>query len=94
MKINWLQRLANNPNQSWTEFKRGLGIFCLGVVLILLGAKYQALIQIPGLLVLAVGSLYAIKGYLGILAYRMTAGFKPPPSRSETRLDKDHDKDT
>jgi hypothetical protein len=38
------------------------------------------IIQIPGLIILAVGSLYSIRGYLGILANRMTASFKPTPS--------------
>jgi hypothetical protein len=57
-----------------------LGIFCIGVVLILAGAKYSPFLQIPGLVILAIGSLYSIKGYLGILAFRMTASFKPPPS--------------
>lgn len=78
--INWLQRLANDPSKSWAFFKRGLGIFCLGVVAILIGAKYAPIIQIPGLVLLAIGSLYSGRGYLGILAHRMTASFKPPPS--------------
>ena len=83
--INWLQRLANDPNKSWAIFTYGLSIFCLGAVAVLIGAKYAPIIQIPGLILLAVGSLYSIRGYLGILAHRMTASFKPPPSG----LDKD-----
>lgn len=79
-KINWLQRLGSDPNKSWAFFKRGLGIFCLGAIIILSGAKLAPLIQIPGLIILAVGSLYSIRGYLGILAHRMTASFKPPAS--------------
>jgi hypothetical protein len=76
-----LQRLANDPTQSWAFFKRGLGIFCLGAVAVLIGAKFAPIIQIPGLVLLAVGSLYSIRGYFGILAHRMTASFKPPPSQ-------------
>ena len=79
--INWLQRLASNPNKSWVFFQRGLGIFCLGAVIVLIGAKYAHSIQILGLALLAVGSLYSIRGYLGILAHRMTLSFKPPPSQ-------------
>lgn len=82
--INWLQRLANNPNKSWARFKLGLGIFCMGAVLILIGAKgdakYWFWLQVPGLILIAVGLVPAIIGYLGILAHRMTAGFKRPPS--------------
>lgn len=80
MKINWLQRLANEPDKSWAFFKLGLGIFCLGAAIILIGSKYAPIIQIPGLVLLAVGSLYSIRGYLGILANRMTSSFKRPPS--------------
>ncbi|MGJ8679791.1 hypothetical protein [Paraglaciecola sp.] len=79
-KFNWLNRLADNPNKSWARFKLGLGIFCVGAVLILLGARYWFWLQIPGLLLIAIGIIPAIIGYLGILAHRMTAGFKPPPS--------------
>jgi hypothetical protein len=75
-----LQRLANDPSKSWAFFKRGLGIFCLGVIAVLIGAKFAPIIQIPGLVLLVVGSLYSIRGYLGILAYRIIASFKPPPS--------------
>jgi hypothetical protein len=60
-------------------FKRGLGLFCLGAIILLVGANYAPIIQIPGLILLAAGSLYSIRGYLGILAHRMTASFKPPP---------------
>ncbi|WP_158972669.1 hypothetical protein [Paraglaciecola sp. L3A3] len=82
---NWLQRLANNPNKSWSRFKLGLGIFCLGALLILLGAKYWFWLQVPGLILITIGLVPAIIGYLGILAHRMTAGFKKPP----TSFDKD-----
>ena len=78
--INWLQRLANDPSKSWAFFKRGLGIFCLGAIAVLIGAKFAPIIQIPGLVLLVVGSLYSVRGYLGILAHRLTASFKPPPS--------------
>lgn len=89
-----MQRLANDPTKSWAYFKRGLGIFGLGAVVILIGAKFAPIIQIPGLVLLAVGSLYAIRGYLGILAHRMTASFKPPPSSLKLNsLSDDSDKD-
>ncbi|WP_293746250.1 hypothetical protein [uncultured Paraglaciecola sp.] len=89
-----MQRFANDPNKSWAFFKRGLGIFCLGAVVILIGAKIAPIIQIPGLIILAVGSLYSIRGYLGILAHRMTASFKPPPSSLKLNsLSDDSDKD-
>lgn len=94
ININWLQRLANDLNKSWAFFKRGLGFFFLGVVAILIGAKYAPIIQIPGLVLLAVGSLYSVRGYLGILAHRLTVNFKPPPSNFKLNsLSDDSDKD-
>jgi hypothetical protein len=61
---------------------------------VLIGAKYAPIIQIPGLVFLALGSLYSIRGYLGILAHRMTASFKPPPSSLKLNsLSDDSDKD-
>ena len=47
---------------------------------VLVGAKFAPIIQIPGLILLAIGSLYSFRGYVGILAHRMTASFKAPPS--------------
>jgi hypothetical protein len=79
--INWFKRLANDPSRSWAFFKRGLGIFCSGAVVVLIGAKFAPIIQIPGLVLLAVGSVYSIRGYLGILLQRMTNSFKAPPSQ-------------
>mgnify|MGYP006945857709 CR=1 FL=1 len=81
ININWLQRLANEPNKSWALFKRGLGLFCLGAIIILIGTKFVPIIQISGLILLTIGSLYAFRGYLGILAHRLTTSFKPPPSQ-------------
>lgn len=79
-KQNWFKRLADNPNQSWRRFTLGLGIFGVGAVLILLGAQYWFWLQIPGLLLLVIGLIPAAIGYFGILAHRMTAGFKRPPA--------------
>lgn len=45
-----------------------------------MGAKFAPIIQLPGLVFLAVGSCYSFRGYLGILAHRMTVSFKSPPS--------------
>ena len=79
--INRLQRLANDPSRSWAFFKRGLGVFCSGAVVVLIGAKSAPIIQMPGLVLLAVGSAYSIRGYLGILLHRMINSFKVPPSQ-------------
>ena len=74
----WLQKLATDPNKSWADFKVGLGVFVLGVILILLGAQGLYWLQIPGLICLGVGCFFAAKGYLGILVYRMGNAFKGP----------------
>lgn len=52
ININWLQRLANDPSKSWAFFKRGLSIFCFGVIAVLIGAKVAPVMQISGLVLL------------------------------------------
>lgn len=78
-----LKSYINNPNKRWAEFKLGLIIFSAGAVLIIAGNQLWLWLQIPGLMVLFVGSLIAAKGYFGILLFRLTNGMrqlKPPPS--------------
>lgn len=72
MLKQWLFKLGSNPAKSWADFKIGLIVFCIGVALILLGASYWVLLQIPGLLILATGFIFAAKGYLGIFANRFS----------------------
>lgn len=81
--MNWLQRLASDPTQRWTEFKLGLGIFVVGAIAILAGAKYWIWLQVPGVLLIALGGIIAAKGYAGILLFRLSSSFnksKPPAS--------------
>jgi NhaP-type Na+/H+ or K+/H+ antiporter len=86
--MNWLQKLANQPDKRWAEFKLGLGIFVLGVILVLAGARWWIWLQIPGVLCLLVGSVIAAKGYLGILFYRLTSHFKNVKPPAEFDKDK------
>ncbi|TRY33341.1 hypothetical protein [Aliiglaciecola sp. M165] len=72
MLKRWFYKLGSDPAKSWADFKIGLFVFCVGVVFILLGAKYWALLQVPGLLILAGGFVFAAKGYLGIFANRFS----------------------
>ena len=68
--------------RSWAEFKLGLALFVVGVLLIFAGARFWVWLQIPGLLILAAGGLIAGKGYLGIFANRFaqTLNRTKPPS--------------
>jgi hypothetical protein len=76
MLKSWLSKLVTDINKSWAYFKVGLGIFAIGVVLILVGRQSLYWIQIPGLLCIAIGSVFAAKGYVGIFAHRMKNAFK------------------
>ncbi|WP_339772195.1 hypothetical protein [uncultured Paraglaciecola sp.] len=80
-----LSKLAADPHKSWGRFKYGLGFFCIGVALVLLGANSWIWLQIPGLLALIIGCIYALYGYVGILAYRMQSAF--------SLTNAEHDKD-
>ncbi|MFQ3196379.1 MAG: hypothetical protein ACJAUL_001075 [Paraglaciecola sp.] len=77
-----LHKLASNPQKSWTRFKIGLGFFVCGVILIFASRHLWIGWQIPALLFLALGVGFAIIGYGGILAYRLTSAFKPPNGRA------------
>ena len=72
MLKNLFFRLGSNPQKSWADFKIGLIVFVLGTALIFAGAAYWIWLQIPGIIVLAVGFLFAAKGYLGIFANRFS----------------------
>lgn len=72
MLKNLFFRLGSNPQKSWADFKIGLVVFVLGTALIFAGAAYWIWLQIPGIIVLAVGFLFAAKGYLGIFANRFS----------------------
>ncbi|KXI30158.1 hypothetical protein [Paraglaciecola hydrolytica] len=79
--MKWLQNFANQTDKRWAEFKFGLGIFVIGALLILAGARWWMYLQIPAVILLLIGGGYAAKGYFGILLYRLTSNFqkaKPP----------------
>ena len=66
-----INNLANDPVQSWKRFKIAVGLFLLAAILIFAGTLFSPLLQIPGLLLLAVALLLAIWGYAGILCHRI-----------------------
>lgn len=67
-----LYKLGNDPIKSWTDFKIGLVIFVVGMALIYAGAAFWVWLQIPGVICLAIGGFFALKGYLGIFANRFS----------------------
>ena len=66
-----LEKLGQDPKRSLTLFMRGLGLFVIGAGLIALGYFSQPLWQIPGLVLLGLGILFAAWGYLGIFSNRL-----------------------
>lgn len=81
-----LTRLGKDPQKSWADFKIGLGIFVLAVILILAGARYYYWLQIPGLVCLVIALYYAAKGYAGICAHRFSRilnGLKVPSAEDK-----------
>jgi uncharacterized transporter YbjL len=67
-----LARLGNDPQKSWADFKIGLALFALAVILILTGARFFYWLQIPGLVFLIIALYYSAKGYVGICANRLS----------------------
>ena len=86
--MHWLLKFANQTDKRWAEFKLGLGIFVIGALLILAGARWWMYLQIPAILILFVGFLLAAKGYFGILIYRLTSHVKIAKLPAEFDKDK------
>ena len=69
---NLLFKLGSDPVKSWADFRIGLVIFVVGVALIYAGAAFWMWFQIPGIICLAAGIFFALKGYVGIFANRFS----------------------
>jgi hypothetical protein len=70
-----LEKLGQDPRRSIALFSKGLGLFIVGVMLILLGYYQQYWWQIPGIFFLALGSAISAWAYLGIFANRLLSIF-------------------
>lgn len=84
--FRYLESLAHSPEKSWKRFKLAAGLFVIAVALIIVGAQSYVLLQIPGLVLLAIALLLAIWGYLGILSYRLSgfgSKWKPKSKRKK-----------
>lgn len=69
--MSLLEKLGQDPQRSMQRFLSGLGLFVFGACLILLGLYQSHIWQILGLIVIAIGSLLAIYGYIGVFANRL-----------------------
>lgn len=67
---NLLAKLGQDPQRSLSIFLRGLGLFALGLIFIGLGYFYHHLLQVIGILLLALACIIAAWGYVGIFANR------------------------
>ena len=66
-----LVRMGSDPKRSVRFFIAGVLTFFLGLVALYMGANVWIWWQIPGLLLLVIGVVTALKGYLGIVANRI-----------------------
>lgn len=68
---------------AWRRFKTGVACFTAGALLIFAGYWSFPLLQLPGLLLLLVGTGFAFVGYLGILRFRLSSfkKLKAPPKK-------------
>ena len=70
MLKQWVFRLGSDPKLSLKRFLRGLALFVLAVIFIAIGYYGPAILQLIGLLILAIALFFAAWGYLGIFANR------------------------
>lgn len=66
-----LYRLGQHPRQSLKRFLQGFALFMAGVALVAAGYYTWFMLQLPGLLLIAFGTLIAGWGYIGMLANRL-----------------------
>jgi len=73
--MSLLEKLGQDPQRSMQRFLRGLGLFIIGVCFIFIGLYQSYIWQIIGLVILALGCLIAIYGYIGLFANRLYQSF-------------------
>ncbi|SFD21811.1 hypothetical protein [Pseudoalteromonas denitrificans] len=73
---NTIYRLGSTPKLSLKRFFIGMILFAISAALIIYGYLYEALFQIPGLVLLPIALFFALYGYLGIFANRFSQVLK------------------
>ena len=75
--LDWLRRQTDSPVRALKRFTTGGFLFAGGMMIVLLAARLmpaslgQELVVLFGLLLSAVGGLYALSGYLAISLFRV-----------------------
>lgn len=69
--MSLLEKLGQDPQRSMQRFLRGLGLFSIGACFIFFGLYQSHIWQIIGIIFLALGSVLAIYGYVGLFANRL-----------------------
>jgi peptidoglycan/LPS O-acetylase OafA/YrhL len=71
-QIPWLRRLfMAEVQQSWTRFFTGLVCFVVGVLVMVFGVHWHDAFYYIGLVILLLGFVVAMLGYLGIFIDRI-----------------------
>lgn len=81
----FIYRLGAKPKQSLKWFLRGLALFALAAGLIMCGYFYYPLLQVAGLVLLAIAIPLAAWGYLGIFANRFAQVISVTDSRDTNK---------
>jgi putative effector of murein hydrolase LrgA (UPF0299 family) len=65
-----LEKLGQHPKDSLKLFLRGIGLFFIAALLIVLGYFHNHLWQVAGIVVLVLASFISVWGYVGMFANR------------------------
>ncbi|MDM7862051.1 hypothetical protein QTP81_15715 [Alteromonas sp. ASW11-36] len=67
---NRLYRAGQNPKRSWLQFRLGMVIFVVGVLLLIASQRYLVALYWPAVGVVLSGFVVSMRGYWGIFANR------------------------
>lgn len=69
--MSLLEKLGQDPQRSMQRFLCGLGLFVIGICFIFLGRYQSHIWQIAGIIILALGCILSLFGYIGIFSNRL-----------------------
>ena len=78
---HWLYKTGANPQRSLLIFVAGFAVFVCGAYLVASDYYYVLIARIAGYILIAIGFYFGVKGWLGIMANRISLFINVPGGR-------------